>query len=108
MERRGPGIGTAIAISGAAANPNSGYHTSAPLAFLMTILNVRLGWWLGNPRRDGPSARPGPMNALISLLSELFAQSNGRSRYVNVSDGGHFENLGLYELVRRRCRYILV
>ena len=74
----------------------------------MTILNVRLGWWLGNPRRDIPSARPGPMNALVSLLSELFAQSNGRSRYVNVSDGGHFDNLGLYELVRRRCRYIVV
>ena len=108
MEPAGPGLGTAIAISGAAANPNAGYHTSAPLAFLMTILNVRLGWWLGNPRRDGPSARPGPMNALVSLLSELFAQSNGRSRYVNVSDGGHFENLGLYELVRRRCRYIVV
>jgi hypothetical protein len=108
MEPVGPGLGTAVAISGAAANPNAGYHTSAPLAFLMTILNVRLGWWLGNPRRDGPSARPGPMNALVSLLSELFAQSNGRSRYVNVSDGGHFENLGLYELVRRRCRYIIV
>ena len=108
MEPAGPGLGSAVAISGAAANPNAGYHTSAPLAFLMTILNVRLGWWLGNPRRDGPSARPGPMNALVSLLSELFAQSNGRSRYVNVSDGGHFENLGLYELVRRRCRYIIV
>jgi hypothetical protein len=108
MEAAGPCLGTAIAISGAAANPNAGYHTSAPLAFLMTILNVRLGWWLGNPRREGPSARPGPMNALVALLSELFAQSNGRSRYVNVSDGGHFENLGLYELVRRRCRYIVV
>ncbi len=108
MEPRGPGLGTVVAISGAAANPNAGYHTSAPLAFLMTILNVRLGWWLGNPRRDAPSARPGPKNALVSLLSELFAQSNGRSRYVNVSDGGHFENLGLYELVRRRCRYIIV
>ena len=108
MEPAGPCLGSAVAISGAAANPNAGYHTSAPLAFLMTILNVRLGWWLGNPRRDAPSARPGPMNALVSLLSELFAQSNGRSRYVNVSDGGHFENLGLYELVRRRCRYIVV
>ena len=108
MEPAGPGLGTAVAISGAAANPNAGYHTSAPLAFLMTILNVRLGWWLGNPRRDAPSARSGPKNALLSLLSELFAQSNGRSRYVNVSDGGHFENLGFYELVRRRCRYIIV
>jgi hypothetical protein len=103
----GPNVGTAMAISGAAANPNSGYHTSAPLAFLMTILNVRLGWWLGNPRRDGPSARPGPLFALGSLLAELLALSNGRSSYVNVSDGGHFDNLGLYELVRRRCPFII-
>ncbi len=44
-------LGTACAISGAAASPNMGYHTSPALAFLMTIFNVRLGWWLGNPRR---------------------------------------------------------
>ncbi len=105
---KGPNLGTAMGISGAAASPNMGYHTAAPLAFLLTILNVRLGWWLGNPRRDRPSRRPGPANALLSLLSELFAQTNGRSWYVNVTDGGHFENLGLYELVRRRCRYIIV
>jgi len=104
----GPAIGTAMGISGAAANPNWGYHTSGPMAFLLTIFNVRLGWWLGNPRKDGPSRRPGPLNALISLLSELFAQTTGRSNYLNVSDGGHFENLGLYELVKRRCRYIIV
>jgi hypothetical protein len=107
MYPEGPRLGTAMAISGAAANPNMGYHTSAPLAFIMTILNVRLGWWLGNPRRDGPSRHPGPKFALKSLLGELFAQSNNRSRYVNVSDGGHFDNLGLYELVRRRCPFII-
>jgi hypothetical protein len=73
----------------------------------MTILNVRLGWWLGNPRRDGPSSRPGPKFALKSLLGELFALSDGRSAYVNVSDGGHFDNLGIYELVRRRCPFII-
>jgi hypothetical protein len=103
----GPRLGAAMAISGAAANPNSGYHTSGPLAFLMTILNVRLGWWLGNPRRDRPSRNPGPKFALRSLLADLFAQTNSRSRYVNVSDGGHFDNLGLYELVRRRCPFII-
>jgi hypothetical protein len=104
----GPGIGTAMGISGAAANPNDGYHTSGPMAFLMTIFDVRLGWWVGNPRRKRPSARPGPRYALGSLLSELFAQTNGRSNYLNLSDGGHFDNLGLYELVKRRCRYIIV
>ena len=104
----GPAIGTAMGISGAAANPDGGYHTSAPLAFLMTVFDVRLGWWVGNPKKDGPSSRPGPLYALGSLLSELFAQTDGYSRYLNLSDGGHFENLGLYELVKRRCRYIIV
>ena len=28
--------------------------------------------------------------------------------YVNLSDGGHFENLGLYELVRRKCDLIVI
>ena len=43
-------VGLAVATSGAAASPNMGYHTSPTLAFLMTIFNVRLGWWLRNPR----------------------------------------------------------
>ncbi len=46
---RGPAVGTAMAISGAAANPNQGYHSSAATAFLLTLFNVRLGWWIGNP-----------------------------------------------------------
>jgi hypothetical protein len=107
-EAGGPGIGTAVGISGAAANPNWGYSTSGPLAFLLTIFDVRLGWWAGNPRTEGPSSRPGPLYALGALLSELFAQTNCRSRYLNLSDGGHFDNLGLYELVKRRCRYIVL
>jgi hypothetical protein len=97
-----------VAISGAAANPNSGYHTSGPMAFLLTVFDARLGWWLGNPRFESASKRPGPGFAWVYLFNELFGQTTGRSEFVNVSDGGHFENLGLYELVRRRCRYIIV
>ncbi|MES1257678.1 MAG: hypothetical protein ABUS51_04580 [Acidobacteriota bacterium] len=100
-------IGTCMGISGAAANPNGGYHTSGPMAFLMTLFSVRLGWWVGNTRLDGPSSRPGPSHSLTALLAELFAFTDARSDFVNLSDGGHFENLGLYELVRRRCRYII-
>jgi hypothetical protein len=107
-ENVGPDIGTCMGISGAAANPNWGYHTSGPVAFLLTVFDVRLGWWLGNPRREGPSRRMGPRFALWWLLSELFGKTTGRSSYVNLSDGGHFENMGIYELVRRRCRYIIV
>ncbi len=108
LQPAGPGIGTCMAISGAAANPNWGYHTSAPVAFLLTIFDVRLGWWVGNPRRDRQSPQPGPGFALQPLLSELFAQTDARAAYLNISDGGHFENLGLYELVKRGCRYIII
>ena len=90
----GPGIGTTVAISGAAASPNMGYHTSGPMAFLLTVFNVRLGWWLGNPRWDEPSRRPGPVFALRYLFAELLGQTTGVSKFVNLSDGGHFENLG--------------
>jgi hypothetical protein len=104
---KGYDIGTCTAISGAAANPNWGYHTSAPVAFLLTIFDVRLGWWVGNPRRTEESRRPGPRFSPYPLLSELFAQTDPRAAYLNISDGGHFENLGIYELVRRRCRFII-
>jgi hypothetical protein len=104
---RGIDIGTAMGISGAAANPNAGYHTSPAVAFLMTIFNVRLGWWLGNPARYGKADNPGPTFGLTYLITELFGLANASRAYVNVSDGGHFENLGIYELVKRRCRYII-
>jgi len=99
-------VGTAMGISGAAASPNMGYHTSPAVAFLMTVFNVRLGWWLGNPRRDFWE-HAGPWIGLPYLLFELFATTNDESRHVYLSDGGHFENLGIYELVRRRCRLII-
>jgi len=105
--KKGPNIGTCMAISGAAANPNRGFSTSKAVAFLLTIFDVRLGWWVGNPRRNKRSRRSGPGFALRPLLSDLFAQTDSRAHYLNISDGGHFENLGLYELVRRRCRYII-
>jgi hypothetical protein len=100
-------IGTAMAISGAAASPNMGFHSSAPLAFLMTVFNVRLGWWLGNPRHNRCWNRPGPGLGVFYLLFELLGSTNDRRGFVYLSDGGHFENLGLYELVKRRCRFIV-
>lgn len=107
-EPNGPRIGMAMAISGAAVNPNMGYHTQAATAFLMTIFNVRLGWWVGNTRFPAAAATPGPRVALRYLVSELFGFTNEDSKYANLSDGGHFENLGLYELARRKCRFIIV
>ena len=100
-------LGTAMAISGAAFNSNAGFHTSPTLAFLLTIFGVRLGWWAGNPR--GPKwTRPSPRIGLLYLTRELTASTTTESRFVLLSDGGHFENMGLYELIRRRCRYIIL
>ena len=101
------GLGTAFAVSGAAASPNQGYHSSPPVAFLLTVFNVRLGWWLQNPARPEVWRREGPRWGIRYLLSELVGMVDDRSKYVYVSDGGHFENLGIYELVRRRCRFIV-
>jgi Patatin-like phospholipase len=103
-------LGTALAISGAAANPNMGYYSSPVVGFLMTLFNVRLGWWLGNPGPCGDKTwrRAGPGYAVGPLFSEAIGNTTDRSKYVNLSDGGHFENLGLYEMVLRRCKLILV
>jgi len=106
--QQGPSLGTAFSISGAAANPNQGYNTSAAVAFLMTVFNVRLGWWLGNPRRDKESERPSPRFGLAALVSELLGRADDRTHFVNLSDGGHFDNMGIYELVRRRCAHIIL
>jgi hypothetical protein len=104
----GPGLGTAMAISGAAANPNHGYHTSTVVAFLMTVFDVRLGWWMANPRRPKMLRYVGPAFGFGYLVKELLGLTDARTKFVNLSDGGHFDNMGVYELVRRRCRYIVV
>jgi hypothetical protein len=99
-----------MTISGAAASPNMGYHSSPLITFLMTFFNLRLGWWLGNP---GPAGnwtyhRSQPTLAVRPIIDELFGRTDDRNDYVYLSDGGHFENLGLYEMILRRCRKIVV
>lgn len=102
----GAELGGAMAISGAAASPNSGYHTSPAAAFIMTMFNARLGRWCGNPLKDKWQTS-GPAFGLSYLIKELLAQTNIKSNYVYLSDGGHFENLGIYELVRRECQLVV-
>jgi len=103
-------LGTAMTISGAAASPNMGYHTSTALSLLLTAFNVRLGAWLGNPGPSGSRTYryAGPFFAMKPLVLEALGQTTDESSYIYLSDGGHFENLGLYEMVRRRCHLIVV
>lgn len=103
-------LGWAMSVSGAAVSPNAGYSTMPGLALLMTLFNLRLGVWTGNPGNAGRDTWQlrGPRFGLRPLLSEALARTNDQSKYIYLSDGGHFDNLGLYEMLRRRCRFIVV
>ncbi|MFZ6816706.1 hypothetical protein [Undibacterium sp. Ji22W] len=96
-----------MAISAAAAAPNLGKNTVKPLVFILGMLNIRYDFWLQNPawinQKKSISQRPGPAYFLRELSSNLSADTP----YVNLSDGGHIENLGIYELIRRECRLII-
>ena len=87
-----------------------GYHSSPALAFLMTLFNVRLGWWLGNPGLAGNDTwqRRNPRSSILPYIYEATGNTNDTYPYVYLSDGGHFENLGLYEMVLRRSHRIVV
>jgi hypothetical protein len=115
----GPNLATVMAASGAAVSPNWGYHTNPATAFLMTMFDVRLGLWVPNPRRSelagqrlgespGNSMPGSPRFAPWWLTSELLGSVSDTSKYVYLTDGGHFDNMGLYELVRRRCYSIVI
>jgi GNAT superfamily N-acetyltransferase len=121
-DREALGMGSAITASAAAFNSNMGslsMRLGAGVTFLCTALNLRLGLWLGHPLSNKigpPKWTPGRL-----FLKEMFGLTNSGLRpstatdqcepvakYVHLSDGAHFENLALYELVRRHCRYIIV
>jgi hypothetical protein len=108
--RDGITLGTAVTISGAAASPSMGYHSSPVKGFVMTLLNARLGAWLGNPGDAGERTwrQDGPRSAVGSLVKEALGLTDNTSAYVYLSDGGHFENLAVYEMVLRRCQQIVV
>jgi predicted acylesterase/phospholipase RssA len=100
-------LATAVAVSGAAVNPHMGTRSNRIAAFFLTLLNLRLGYWALSPNPKIPwlfrYITWWPYYHILELLS-----LKGISRWrVNLSDGGHIENLGIYELLRRGCRLII-
>jgi hypothetical protein len=95
-----------MAISGAAANSNMGANTIRPLSTTLALLNVRLGYWLPNPKQliRGKFRNSRSM----FLLKEMTSSLDENTDRVLLTDGGHIENLGIYELLRRRCKLIVV
>lgn len=112
--RRDLTLPAAVAMSGAAVSPSMGKMTKRPLTFLMALANLRLGVWVPNPRwvaagldkdhglEQHRYGRPRPWY----LLCELLGRNRIDARYLYVTDGGHYENLGLVELLRRGCTKI--
>jgi len=112
--RRDLTLPAAVAMSGAAVSPSMGKMTKRPLTFLMALANIRLGVWVPNPRWVAAGlgeddrrereryGRPRPWY----LLCELLGRNRIDARYLYVTDGGHYENLGLVELLRRGCTRI--
>jgi hypothetical protein len=101
-------LGTSVAISGAAVSPNMGYHSSPLVTFILTLFNARLGWWLGNPKDEDTYRRGYPKFSIRPIVEEALGLTNDENPYIYLSDGGHFENLGLYEMIMRRCKYIVI
>ena len=107
---------TAMAISGAAANPHTGVGGSGPtrnrfVSFLMSFMGVRLGFWARNPiaprfRRFIATMAPNLWypGLVQGLLGQRYRESAG---FIELTDGGHFENLGLYELFRRQVDVVI-
>jgi hypothetical protein len=96
-------LGTAMAISGAAISSHMGLASMPTLSGLISLLNLRLGYWIAHPR-DQSYGVPG----FLCLMKEMTATwMSEKEKWLNLSDGGHIENMGVYELLRRRCKFIV-
>ena len=105
---------SAVSISGAAVSPSMGRMSKPTYRMLIAMLNLRLGVWLANPRVLGRAAETSdgeapPFTPLVRptyLLRELIGKNNLRGKFLYITDGGHYENMGLVELLRRGCTTI--
>jgi len=110
---RGMTLPTAMAISGAAVNPDAGVAGKGVtrnrlVSLLMGVLNLRLAYWAANPHPDKqPPLQP---NFIFpGFWGDVIGGGLSEKKHaIEISDGGHFENLALYELVRRKLKLIIL
>lgn len=112
-------VQAAVAVSGAAFASAMGTQ-SRPIEKLLAITNLRLGTWLPNPvyldRLIRAAEEPGNedwwlpdlprIRRLTYFFREILGSGSMDNRLLLVTDGGHYDNLGLLELLRHRCRTI--
>jgi hypothetical protein len=102
----------AVALSGAAVSSGLGFLTFFAQSFVTTLFNLRLGLWMDNPRQYEKQKPPRNLESKVSWLAylwdEMCGRINERRKLVNLTDGAHTDdNIGLYPLFQRRCRFIL-
>lgn len=96
----------AVAISSAAVSPAMGRFRIGPTSMLLTFFNIRLGVWIANPRfitqleAAGLQKATYPRTGLGYLFKEFFGIHDLDDPYLYLTDGGHWENTGLVELLR--------
>jgi hypothetical protein len=106
----------AVGISAAAVEPGAAFggHGGARDSLVgsaLAVLNLQLGYWADNPN---PTYCPRPARLYPNLISPGLRHGvfgvglSERAPRVRLSDGSHFDNLGLYELLRRRLERIVV
>lgn len=101
-------LSNAFTISGAAIDPDMFATKARAVSFLMALLNVRLGFWARNPKFGHARNPLRPLWWIFIAREMLGIGLDETRRHVHLSDGGGFENLGVYELIRRRVRYLIV
>jgi hypothetical protein len=107
-------VQAAVAVSGAAISSAMG-RAGRWYSTLFAVTGVRLGTWLPNPRfvstftaaeRDWAAPGLPSLRRLTYLFREIVGSHRCEDRLLQITDGGHYENLGLVELLRRRCTEI--
>ncbi|MCX7279120.1 MAG: hypothetical protein NTZ15_17680 [Burkholderiales bacterium] len=107
-------LGRWVAVSGAAASSGAGAYTSRGLALLLYLMGVRLGYWMRAPQEHAQLRWGSRLAWLWSpkpmmLASEASATFFGLDRpWWYLSDGGHFENTGVYALLKRELDFIIL
>ena len=99
-------LGEAMTIFDATRSPNRGRATTTSMAILMALFNVRIGSWIRNP--DDERRKPASWRPLVWYwFKELLGMASSEDSFIYLTDGGHFDNSGIYEPLKRRCKYIL-
>jgi len=104
-------VGGYMAISAAAMSTGMGKETSLLSSMVNGLLGVRLGYWWDSGIHRNKSIFNAFSYFFVNqrlFLIELFARYRGTAkRHWHLSDGAHFENLGLYELIRRKLSFMI-